>query len=244
MRIRYYTILVIVMLLGVSCFAEETTIQKKIEQGNGIWIYPVPSKKNIKKSELCILTEKKDKFEGDCDTLPQTYLTWIGDLNNDGIMDVILSNQWGQFRWSLDVYSIFLGAKDGSYISVRDFLLTTKLTPTKEVRNGFLVLKNKAFCGDSDGIVFEETEARVVFDPKSLTYKTVGVNEDDEDDGTVCSLNKEAIKARDTYYKQKYGDEDSETTVEPKQTSPSFNCTKASTQIEKTICGDTDANFR
>jgi uncharacterized protein YecT (DUF1311 family) len=235
------------MACSFECYAENKNVNLLNDVGRKEWFYifRVSASDENKMVKMCILEEKIEKSlifdtcEGS-NTFYDKSIYLIIDLNNDGIEDMILNDYTGKYYWGLGEFTILLGTQDGSYITVRKFLLTSSLTPTKEVKNGFRVLKSHAICGDTFGMEFGVAEAKVVFDPKSLTYKTVGVNEDDELDGTVCSLNKEAIKAFETYYKQKYGDEDSESTEEPEQTSPSFNCAKASTQVEKTICGDTE----
>jgi hypothetical protein len=139
-------------------------------------------------------------MEDNCE-YPNTYMYLELDLNNDGINDIILRDQWARFNWALDFFTILLGMEDGSFIKIKEFL-TTDLTPTKEIKNSFLVLRSHAICGNHDGIEFGEIEAKVVFDPKSSTYKTVGVDEDNPDDGTICSLSKEAIKASEEYSKK------------------------------------------
>jgi hypothetical protein len=153
-------------------------------------------------NNVCVSSEKmsQEEIKDDCKT-PSTYIYLELDLNNDGINDLVLRNQWGRHSWGLDIFTILWGMKDGSFIEINKFL-TTDLKPTRNIKNDFLVLRSHAICGDHDGMEFGESEADLVFDPKSSTYKMLGVDEDNPADGTICSINKEAVKAREEYSKK------------------------------------------
>jgi hypothetical protein len=170
-------------------------------------------------------------------------LQYMGDINNDKLIDVILS-----FPVSgpcIDIChssTIFVNCENNIYINILNIPMDT-LWPYKfNKETGWVSLKGTFERLGENGeplITYEEFD----FDKKNFSYIATYSEKEriktELDDLRLA--NEQYLPSDPRTYLLKFPKFQGEDPIpETRPTSPSFNCAKAATPIEKIICADTD----
>jgi uncharacterized protein YecT (DUF1311 family) len=169
-----------------------------------------------------------------------SYIVWknIVDLNNDGNYDLILSKTPSGLWHGINIYFIFAGCGNGVYIKLSTLSYGfLRIKQNNNNKKNWLQLEAvKLTPINSDYVAFDSQSILLDFDRKNMEYTEkyvgnidTGFTEEDTPQNIPKNFNIEWDKFPDiATIQQLY------------PTSHSFNCAKASTQIEKNICGDTE----
>jgi uncharacterized protein YecT (DUF1311 family) len=173
-----------------------------------------------------------------------TLIQYMGDINNDKYIDIILHYQFGSGPWneSYNIFEVFVNCGNNIYINILDIPLDT-LRPYKfNKETGWVSLKGTferlGENGDSQ-ITIEQFD----FNKKSFSYiptysKKERIKTELDD---LRLANEQYLPSDPRTYLLKFPKFQGEEPIpETPPTSPSFNCANAATPIEKIICAETD----